>query len=249
MNRKLLIAVAATAFLCGLVMQAPATWITRLIGSQSGIEIYGAQGTLTNGRMDALVVNGRPALQNLRWTFKPLWLLLAQRALDVSAEAEGSSVQMQMHLSPFGNLTLNRLQAQVALARVLALSGQTYLPVDGQLQLDVEQAQVKAGHLLELTGAGQLRGLRWTLSNPVIALGDFDAQAASADGKTQIQLSSPSGPVDAQGQVQLSADGHYQIDLQYRARAQAEPVLRNLIAQAGTPDTQGWVHYRSQGQF
>lgn len=249
MNRKLLIAVTAAAFVWGLLSQTPAWVLTRFLTPPAGAELYGVQGSLIDGRIDTVAVHGRPLIQALHWTFKPMWLLLGQRVLQLSTESGDTTLDSRVRLSPTGVTTLSPLHARIALTRLLAAAGQTYVPIDGQIDLKLDSARIESGHVQVLTGTGALRGLHWTLSSPQIALGDFEAQATTEKDQIQIQITSPSGPVDAQGQVRLSPDGHYQIDLQYRARPQAETILRNLIAQAGTPDAQGWMHYRSQGQF
>lgn len=251
MNKRLLIIVAAAAFLCGLILQVPATHLYRFIqpDPQSGIGLLGPQGTLSEGRLAAVTARGRPLLNNLHWTFKPLWLLLGQRVFALNGQFGDTPMTTRLRISPFGTTSFSAFQADLPLERLLALSGKSFLPVEGQIHLGLDSVQFSGSRLKTLVGSGQLRGFSWKLAKPAIQIGDFDA-VATTDGDTiLINITSPSGAVEASGTVKLTPDGRYQIDLQYRARAQADAVLRNLIASVGTPDSLGWTHYRAQGQL
>lgn len=252
MKTKNLLIIAAAALLYGLIMYAPAATLFRWFGVQgdaSGVEYYGIQGTLAHGQVAAVTVRGRTVLSDLDWTFKPLWLLLGQRVFALSGGVEQARVEARLRLTPTGTLAIGNSHASLQVKDLLSAAGQNYLPLDGQIDLTVDSLKLKANHLNALEGTAQVRGLAWTLAKDPLLLGDFEAKATTEKEVTRIALQSTSGPVEVQGSITLAADQGYQVNLQYRAKPQADPVLRNLITSAGPPDAQGWTHYRAQGRL
>lgn len=252
MNRKHVLILGAIALLYGLILFFPAASFYRWTAAKndaSGIEYYGLQGTLSEGGVAAVNVRGRTVLNNLRWTFKPLWLLLGQRVFVISGGGEQAVVEGRLRIAPTDALTIGNLHVSLHLKDLLSASGQTYLPLDGQVELNLDNLKLKNNQLRRAEGVTQLRGLAWTLAKEPLLLGDFEAKTTTKDDTIQIALQSLSGPIDLNGEIKLAGDQTYQVNLQYRAKPQADPVLRNLISSAGQIDAQGWSHYRAQGRL
>lgn len=252
MNRKHLLLIGALTLLLGLIAYAPAATLYRWIAPKndvSGVEYYGIQGTLSQGQVAAISVRGRTVLSDLHWTFKPLWLLLAQRVFTISGGSEQATLEARLRLTPTGALVIGNLHTSLHLKDLLSAAGQTYLPLDGQIVLDIDSLKFKNSQLQKVTGTAQIRGLAWTLAKEPLSIGDFEAKASTTDGAIQILLKSISGPLEVKGEIKIASDQIYRVTLQYRAKAQADPMLRNLVSSAGAPDAQGWTHYNSQGRL
>ena len=250
-NRGYLI-VAIVALLLGLILYAPAATLHHWATPQndtSGIEYYGIQGTLSQGQVTAINVKGRTVLNDVQWSFKPLWLILAQRTFRISGGGEQTTIDGTVRIAPTGAVNLSGVQATMSVKNLLAAAGQAFLPFDGQVTLDVSSLKLKAGQIKSAEAVAQVQGLAWTLAQSPVILGDFEAKASTENDVVTVALQSLAGPLEVTGDIKLAADQSYQIDVQFRPKAQADAMLRNFVTSMGTPDVQGWSHYRSQGRL
>lgn len=252
MTRRAYLIVAVIALLCGLVMYAPAAMLYRWTAAQNdapGIEYYGIQGTLAQGQASAVNVRGRTVLNDVQWSFRPLWLLLAQRAFRISGGGEQAVIDGTVRLAPTGATTLSDVHAAMSVKNLLAAAGQAFLPLDGQVTLDIDSVKLKNGQIQSADAIAQLQGLAWTLARNPLNLGDFEAKVSTEKETVTVAIQSTAGPLEATGDIKLAPDQSYQIALQFRPKAQADAMIRNFITSMGAPDTQGWSHYRSQGRL
>ena len=51
------------------------------------------------------------------------------------------------------------------------------------------------------------------------------------------------------GSVTLSREHAYDLHVQVRPRAEAQPALQSLVRSLGTPDPQGWYQLRKSGNL
>ena len=252
MTRRGYLLAGTVALLCGLIIYAPAAtlyhWMAPKNGP-SGIEYYGIQGTLSHGRVAAINVSGRTALNDVQWSFKPLWLLLAQRVFKISGGGEQTVIDGTVRLAPTGSTTLSDVHATMSVKNLLAAAGLAYLPFDGQMALDIQSLKFKANQIKSADAVAQVQGLAWTLAQSPLNFGDFEAKASTEDDSVTVTVQSTTGPLEASGDIKLAPDQSYQIALQFRPKAQADAMIRNFITSMGPPDAQGWSHYRSQGRL
>jgi hypothetical protein len=242
----------AVALLCGLFIYAPAASLYRWTlpsNDTSGLEYYGIQGTLASGDVAAVNIKGRTILSDVHWSFKPLWLLVAQRAFEITGGGDQAALKGTLRIGPTGATTLSGLHATMGLKTLLAAVGQLFLPLEGQVELDLDSLKLKDNQIKSAEGNAQVRGLAWTLAKDPLGLGDFEATSTTEGDAVTVTIKSVAGPLDASGEIKLNSDQTYQINLQYRPKPQADAVLRNLISSAGQPDAQGWTHYRAQGRL
>lgn len=252
MKLKPALILGAVALLCGLIIYAPAAFLYRWTlptNDASGVEYYGIQGTLAHGDVAAINVKGRTIVSDLHWAFKPLWLLLAQRAFEITGGGDQTALNGTIRLGPTGTTTFSGLHATMSLKALLAAAGQLFLPLDGQIELDLNSLKLKDNQIKSTEGTAQLRGLAWTLAKDPLVLGDYEANSTTENDTVIVTIKSVAGPLDTSGEIKLTADQTYQVNLQYRAKPQADAMLRNLISSAGQPDAQGWTHYRAQGRL
>lgn len=252
MTRRAYLIVAVIALLCGLVIYAPAATLYRWATPQndaSGIEYYGIQGTFAQGQVSAINVHGRTVLNDVQWSLKPLWLLLAQRAFRISGGGEQAAIDGTARFALTGAVTLSDVHVTMSVKNLLAAAGQAFLPFDGQVMLDIDSVKLKNGQIKSADAVAQLQGLAWTLARNPVNLGDFEAKVGTEKETVTVTVQSVAGPLEATGDIKLSPDQGYQIAMQFRPKAQADAIIRNFIASVGAPDAQGWSHYRSQGRL
>lgn len=238
------------AFLLTALLQMPAARLVARFSSPGMPVLYGLEGTLLQGAASGgVVVNGRPLLQKLDWQLSPWRLLLLRAVFDVSATGDQLSGQARLSLQPGGRMVVKNLNATLDVRSLAAAAGQSYVPLDGQAQIQMQRLELKAETAPVAEGRIELRGLRWTLAQSPLALGDFEAVLAPEGETLNITLASLAGLLDLKGTVSVKPDRTYQLDLQLRPKAQADPALAALIRSLGPADSQAWHRLRRSGQL
>ncbi|TXH03529.1 MAG: type II secretion system protein N [Nevskiaceae bacterium] len=253
MKRRWYVVAASMTFLLGLVWQAPAATLYAWFSAKqanAGAALYGVQGSVGDGRASSLRVNAQPLLDDLHWHWTLWRLLLAQAAFRLDGGGEQASLEGRIAVLPTGGVNLDGLHARLPLKTLLVGAGQPYLPLDGRAALTLDTLKIRSHQLRAAEGTVQLQGLAWTLAASPVNLGDFKADITTDhdDIVAKIESVGP-GPVEANGELKLTPDQNYNFHLQWRPRADASAMVRNLVGSTGTPDSQGWFHLRQQGRL
>jgi general secretion pathway protein N len=252
MRRRWYVIAAIAAFVISLVVLAPAATLYSWFKPKqtpAAAEFLGLQGSVSEGRMAGLSINGHPALNDLHWTLKPLRLLLAQAAFQVQAGGD-AALDGQVALTPWGGVNLDNLRTGMGVKGLLTIVGQPYLPVDGQTSLDLKGLRLRGHQLKSAEGEIRIHSLAWTLAKDPLILGDFNAHVSTDGGNVLVKIEPVSGDLEMNGDAKLTvADQSYEAHLQLRAKAGANPMLNNLLSSIGQPDPQGWYHLRQHGKL
>lgn len=249
MKRGVLIAVIAAVFLWTLLLQTPAPLVYKFAQRHLGaLSLYGIDGRLGDGELRGFSLNGRPFGERLHWQLQPAWLALARLSLHLEG-AGLAQLDGQLQIQP-GGLRAHALHVEGSLKTLMTASPLGFAAIDGLARLDVRSAKIKNGLPTALDGRLELQNLAWTLAQSPIKLGSFRATTEpGGDPQTLVaKLETLNGPLESGGQVRLTPkDRRYELDLQLRAKADAEPLLRNLLQSLGQTDTGGWYHLRRSG--
>lgn len=252
MKRRTLILLGLGAFLAGLLLGAPAAtvygWLQPSTPQPSAVQLVGLQGTLSSGRLSSLQLGGRRVLSDLGWDLRPLALLLGRLSFQVKGGGE-TLVEGGVSASVFGTLRLRDFVATGPVQPLLAAAGKGYLPVAGQMRLDLQELNLKNGLPDGVSGNLQLQGLAWTLAREPLQLGDYRADLTTEDGVQRVSIAALSGPLELSGEGRYAADHSYELELKLKPKPEASPMLRNLVAGAGTPDLQGYYRIRQSGKL
>lgn len=252
MKLRWLITLGALSFCSGLLLLAPAATLYGWLKPKDrppALEIFGLHGTLSEGGLSGIQFNGRPVLNDIHWTLKPLWLLLARAAFHVDGGGEQAVIDGDISLSLPATLSLHDFRVAGALKPLLAAVGQPYLPVDGQVRFDLQQLKFKNGMPAKVEGVVQVQGLVWTLAKDPLLLGDYQAILTSENADSITKIESTGGPLELSGDGKFAQDQSYEINLKLRPKAGASPMLRNLISSGSAADPQGYYHIRQQGKL
>ena len=245
------LALGLAAFLSGALLQAPAALMYHWSKSKdkpAPVELLGVQGSLQHGSAVGVAVNGRPALGGLSWELHPLWLLLANLSAQIRAEAAQTVLESQLSLAPGGRVGAHHLNFSGSVKALLTASGQPFMPLDGMARIENASIKLKLGWPTRAEGLVQVQGLAWTLAANPISLGDFQAELGTDADVITAKISAVSGPLELSGDMLLKPDRSYAMDLKFRPKPEATPVLRNLLASNGAPDASGYWHLKQQGQ-
>jgi len=250
-GRRGYLVIGVSTLLTGLLLQMPAPLLYHWLKPKepaAAVELLGVHGTLLRGGASTVTVNGRPAFSELDWKLQPLWLLLASASAQLHAQAEQTLVETDLSVWPGSRVSASALHFSGSIKSLLAAAGQPYLPLDGMVRIADAAVSLKKGWPHSAEGVVQVQQLAWTLAASPIALGDFDAQLSNTDAGISAKITATSGPLELNGEALLKPDQSYQLDLAYRPKPEATPVLRNLLASNGAPDASGWYHIKQQKQ-
>lgn len=244
------IPLALAVFLYAAVMKAPAATLFAWFAPRNlPVQVSGIGGTLHHGTVSAVSFKDHVALSNLSWHLQPLWLLLGRAALHIQGGDESTTLNGDLQASP-GALRAGPLKLGTDLKSVLTLAGFPFLQVDGIAQLDIVHLRTDGQHLRDLQGHLKLQGLRWSLGQKPLQLGDFVADSSTdAQGVINTSIHSVSGPLDVSGTVTLDADSHYQLDLKLKAKPDAPPELVQMLQSMGRPGSGGYYRIQNKGSL
>lgn len=249
MKTRTLALIGVFAFLAFAIAHAPVAVLYGWFGPKAGpTQLFGLDGSLLEGRVAGIVVNGKPTLSDLHWRWHPLQLLLARAAFRVDGGGEALTLDSGVALLPGGGINLTDARLAGGVKPVLGLAGQAFLPIDGQAGLTLDRLKLRKGFPTLAEGRLQLDRLAWTLAKDPLPLGDFEAVLTTESDRIIATVRPLSGPLDVGGEIRvLTADRTYEVDLQVRPKPNAEAMIQNLVRSLGQPDPQGFWHIRTRG--
>lgn len=251
MKTRTLVLIGAAVFIVSLVLSAPVGLLyAKLVRNPgaSAVQFAGLDGSLAEGRASGVLLRGQPLLAGLHWRLRPLALLLARAAFAIDASGE-LTLEGKAAKRLTGGLDLDDIRAAGPLRRLLLISGDNGVPVDGQFGLKLDRARLRQGFVSRIDGEVTISGLKWTLARDPVVLGDFIARVATIGDLITAKVEPLSGPLDVGGEIRVKTDRSYEIDLQVKAKPEADPLVQNLVRSLGQADTQGFFHVRSAGSL
>jgi general secretion pathway protein N len=249
MKPRYLILAGTLTFLAGLLVQAPAALIYAWIAPQAQIRIgfIGITGTLTHGMAAQARYGSQVLTSDVGWTLKPLSLLMAQ--LRYRLHSDKAPLMLDGEISQgFGGTGFHRMRATGELRTLAAAAGQAFVPVNGTLDLDLVSLQLSDNWPTSAEGVVQLNGVAWTLGKEPVPLGDYRAEVRSEGDQITARISTTAGTVEIGGEAWLKTDRSYSYALKLKPRADAPPMITNLMKQLGTPDAQGFYALDRSGK-
>ncbi|MGH8456319.1 MAG: type II secretion system protein N [Stenotrophobium sp.] len=252
MKRRTYTLIGVAVFVCALLAYAPAATLYGWLAPKNNpadVELYGVQGTVAQGQLSGVFIKGHPALAKLRWQLNPWWLLLARASFHVQGGGEQAVLDGHVSFAPFNGIRLSDLRAAMKVKPLLTAIGQPYLPLDGQAALDLKSLKLRNNQLRSADGRVTIHGLAWTLAKDPLPLGDYEAVVTTEASDVIAKINSTSGPLELSGTAKLSQDQSYEILAQFKPKADAPPLVVNLVSSSGAPDAQGWYHFTLHGKL
>lgn len=249
MKNSALIGLGVVSFLLAAIVLMPAARLHARFAVVAPA-LYGLEGTLLDGRASGgVVVNGRPLLRELAWHFSPWRLPMLQAVVDIEGRGADADLKAQVRAGLGGTVNARNVDARFGLRTLAALAGQSYVPLEGETRILLEQLSLPADAAPQANGRIELRNLRWTLAQTPLNLGDYEARLANDDETLTVTLATVSGPLELQGTLTVDANRAYQLDVQLRPKAQADPTLVSLVRSIGPADAQAWHRLKRNGQL
>ncbi len=248
MKPHYLILAGALSFVVGILVQAPAAllyaWLAPKL--EAPVQLLGITGTLTRGAVTQIRQNNQLVAADVDWTLRPLSLLLAQ--LRYQLQSDKAPLMFTGEVSQgISGTSLRQVNANSELRALAAAADQAFVPVNGTASLDLAELKLRDGWPVTAEGLVRLGGVAWTLGKEPVSLGDFQAQLRTEDDQIIAQISTTGGNVEVNGEARLRNDRSYDYALKLKSKADAPPMIANLMRQLGNPDGQGYYTLEKRG--
>lgn len=249
LSRKQLAWVAGAVFGLTLLTQIPAALVYAVLKPKaSALQLHGLQGPWSSGQLSGISFNGRLVAQDLHWNLRAHQLLLGRIALTLSGGGQITTLEGQAAQSLLST-RLTDFRFIGGIKSLAAAAGYPFVPVDGRIGGEINKLVLKKGALNFAEGSLDLKSLAWTLARDPMPLGDFHAEISTAPEAITAIISSPSGPLEANGRATLQPDQSYDVDILLKPKPGASELLLNYLKTLGAPDPQGFYHLRQRGKL
>lgn len=248
MKTKYLILIGVVVFIFSAILNTPIALVYPKLNKNPGLlQLNGLSGSISNGSAGELTYNGRSVLSNVEWHFSPLSLLLGRLAFNIRG-GHGLTVDGRVAATPFGPRA-DGLKTSGALSTALPLLSPLPLPVEGQFELTLNTLKFSGGYPTTAKGHLMLNSVHWTLGPTPAAIGDLSADIVTEKDQIVARFTPGEGAVEVGGEIRLLSDHNYEVDLQLKAKPNADQTLQNLLHTLGQADPQGYFHISSRGQL
>jgi general secretion pathway protein N len=241
LNRWSLLALGLGAYLAFTLSSFPAGTAYAWLAPQ-GVNLTGLEGTLWSGRAAAGTV-GDLALRDIRWTLRPLRLLLGRLAATVEARLSDGFVSANVSASP-SSVALSDVRASTSLATLrgmLPLSG-----VRGDASVSLDELELAGGAVTKVLGELRLAKLEVapfvpTGSRELLPIGNYTVSFIEAQNAgVNATFVDSGGPLEVTGTLELDAARAYTLDGFIKPRPDASQTLVDGLAiVTAEPDAEG----------
>lgn len=244
-NWKWLTAYGVFIYLLFLVINIPADVIWSLIPQEykRGVIISNLQGNAWSARAENVIVNNYE-VGRANWTLNPLLLITGKLGGHLTMRNAMGQAQ--------GNFTVQADQ----LVELSDLSGEfnaalldpAFRPftLAGVIKSELNNLQLQPKSLFAATGI-----LRWNNATVTgvqeVALGNILLNASPQNKGTLLRVSNEGGLIDINGDVRVTANGRYTVNLLLTNRDKNRSDIETMLSVIGRADAQGRVRFTYQG--
>ncbi|MDN4502957.1 type II secretion system protein N [Alteromonadaceae bacterium BrNp21-10] len=236
---------AIALFLFFLIWHLPATVVLDRVNLPKNIRLSGVSGTLWQGHLQQLVVNGI-AINDVDWQLDALPLLMAEVQAQIDAgnsrDIEEVALSGQISLST-DHIQLSDAQVYVPASTLLA-QVKLPLPIDAQGRFSVNISQLDYPQKCQqLSGKGQWLKAEVTGTQGPIVLGNFDALLSCQQDDVAIVIQSGNSfGIDAT--VLVKPNGKYAVNGKFKPSESLPQEVHQAAAFFGKTDAQGFYNIK-----
>jgi general secretion pathway protein N len=220
----------AVVYLVFLVVAAPADKLLPLVQPQlQGVRLSGVEGRLWSGQAMQVSV-ASVQLSDVRWSFRPLALLLGRAEFSVSGQLQGQAVQGRAGSTVLGRVYLSDVQGRLAASDLLLYWQQLkQVSADGYLDFSLDEVR------LSETGVPAVAGtVNWSPARVVapieLQLGKVQLETRIEDEVTRGKLEATDGTLLVQGDVELNASGAYSLNADLQQKGNVPQAVAKFLS-------------------
>lgn len=243
MNYKKIIPVALGLYLVFLVILAPAAWWLKLVPLPSQIQLGPVSGTLWQGQIQAVSLNGY-VLQQVNWQLKP-WALLTGKlalSLDIGQIRQTTLPYAKAQLAyGFSGLQLESSQLRLPVEPIIPLL-KLRLPfqvaASGTMLVNIQQFSMGQPWCEQLAGKASWLDAKFQAPSGWIDLKAIDATLSCEQGQLQM-VTEPGNPLALNVTALIGEQGNYQLNGTLKPDASMPKEVHQAMQFVGQPDAEG----------
>lgn len=215
--------------------------------SFSQLRLYGASGTIWQGELDRVDMQGH-SFQAVHWDLN-LWALLGLRfSADIQLRYQDQPFEASISASPFGALSLNDVKGKIGAQQLVQLARIPAMRLDGDLLLNVSELALDGNQLTSAEGRIVWSGAETRFPQRVL-LGDLAADLSNTDDGVLIKLGDAGGPLQIDASLLLDEENNYKLNGEMMARDGRQSPLGRSLSMLGSMDGQGKVKLNLNGNL
>lgn len=240
-----LIAYGLFIYLIFLLINLPASlvWSMAPTDIKRSVNIINLQGSAWSARADNIVIKGFE-LGKAQWTVNPFLLVVGKLGGDINIRHALGQLQSGYNLSTNQQIELSDVNADFS-AAILDAAIPPFL-LAGTITSQLDSVQYQGQSLLAATGDLQWRNASIT-GVADVSLGTLTFKASPAAEGTNLQVSNEGGVIAISGDIRVTGNGRYKLDLLLSSRDNRNTDLKNILAVLGQADAQGRVRFTQAG--
>ncbi|RTE86195.1 MULTISPECIES: type II secretion system protein N [Gammaproteobacteria] len=245
-----LISLVVIVYLGALVVFLPARMVTHWAPIPQSVHISGVTGTIWNGTVDTVQVQGR-VVKNIAWEIFPLALFTGKLATKVSVQSGQSN---PFALNGYVNASMSGVSVEELMVRGdlektvnwLDIPAAALVPVRGEYTLHIEEFNQGQPLCSALKGQGRAFDVTTRIGQSWESVGDYQVTAQCDSGEVVLNM-----PEDNMlgifFNLQLSNTG-YTLNGHLKPTAQAPQVIRDALRMVGNPNSQGQYIFSAESR-
>jgi len=239
--------VLALLLCVSLVVSAPARLLNLVLPSEQ-VLMQGFGGTLWRGNASRVLVRVGPGYLHLgavRWSLDPLSLLMLAPRLTLGSVRGNQVISGDLVLRGQQDIDLHAFEAVVSADLLRQFAP---LALTGALSAQLDNLQLRNG--LPHSGSGRLvwQNGGWESPGGLLPLGTYALDFHQAPEELlQAQVVTLSGPVEAEGTVQLQ-NRDYKVDILVSSQVAMDAQLEQALSLIAAPEPEGY-RVKFNGEF
>lgn len=250
MQRRYYIIIAVASYFLFTLSTIPAASVYSLVADNKlPVKLYGIEGSLWNGRADSAFIPRRPPVEQIHWQLNPFALLLASVSAKFDARFNEQTVVGHIKLGAGGGITVSDLKTSMAAAEIARLASVPLGEFDGEVFLDIASASLTDSAIPAIDGAVIWQNAKVTLTETV-ELGRLTIQITpQTNGDLLAKLSNDKGSIDISGDVIVSQDKAYKLDIVLTPKNNTSPSITQSLGFFAKRQANGSYRVKQNGNL
>ena len=250
MKRRYYILTAIISYLFFTLASTPAATAFSLLKSNVKLpfSLQGIDGSIWNGHAQRLNIPSAPQVENLNWQLNPFSLLIAQINADVEADIYKNKLSGNISVSSSGDISASDIRTRLAGETVQKLIDLPLGEIDGDFEININSFEL-SNNTPVVNGIIHWTNAKFTLADSV-NLGNVELTIKPADDNAlNAVIKNTGGDIYIEGQVMLSKNKAYDLDLTFKPLASANNNIKQSLAMFAKRQTNGAYLLKQKGNL
>ena len=242
-----LIAYGLLFYLLFLLINLPASVVWSMAPQEikSSIRINNMHGSAWSARADDIVIRGFE-LGKAKWTVNPFMLALGKLGGNIHIRHALGQLESGYNLSSDQRIELADVNGEFS-AAILDAAIPPFM-LTGTIHSELDTVEIQGRTLFAATGNLQWRNASIT-GVADVPLGNLTFKATPEAKVTKLQVTNEGGVIAISGDIRVTGNGRYRLNLLLSSRDKQNTDLKNMLAVLGRADAQGRVRFSQAGRL